>query len=121
MNAKCKSYSRYGGRGIKVCERWSTFKTFLADLGPKPSPEFEIERINNDLGYEPGNVRWASPFEQAQNTSMTHLLTYKGVSLPLTEWARRTKLKRTTLHQRINSGWTTEQALEAPVGQRRFK
>jgi hypothetical protein len=61
-------YHLYGGRGIKVCKRWlKNFKNFLADVGRAPGPEYSIDRINNDGNYEPGNVRWATKFEQARN------------------------------------------------------
>jgi hypothetical protein len=61
-----KSYNRYGGRGIKVCERWQTFVNFLADMGPKPS-DLQLERVDNEKGYEPGNCVWATRSEQAKN------------------------------------------------------
>jgi len=72
MTARCrypahKSFANYGGRGIKVCERWQTFENFLADMGQKPGPYYSIDRINNDGNYEPGNCRWASHKEQAAN------------------------------------------------------
>jgi len=57
-NPACKSYPNYGGRGIKVCERWQKFENFLADMGERPSSMHEIDRIDNDLGYQPDNVQW---------------------------------------------------------------
>jgi len=73
MRARCQSpraahYQDYGGRGITVCERWDAdFAAFYADVGPRPSRNHSIDRINNDGNYEPGNVRWATASEQARN------------------------------------------------------
>jgi hypothetical protein len=64
-----RSYKRYGGRGITVCERWRhSFANFLADVGERPAGA-TIDRINNDGSYEPGNVKWSTPKEQANNRS----------------------------------------------------
>lgn len=67
-NPNAGYYHRYGGRGIRVCERWlSSFVNFSADIGPRPSPKHSLDRINNNGNYEPGNVRWATQKEQCAN------------------------------------------------------
>lgn len=67
-NPKVKGYKYWGGRGIKVCDRWkNSFINFLTDMGNKPSKEYSLDRINVDGDYEPGNVRWATPSIQSQN------------------------------------------------------
>lgn len=75
-NSKQKNFRRYGGRGILMCEEFrADFGAFLRELGPKPTPDghWTVERVDNDKGYEPGNIRWATAAEQAQNSSRTRL------------------------------------------------
>jgi hypothetical protein len=108
MHRRCRNPRRknYHGRGITVCERWQRFENFLADMGPKPSPKHQTDRFPNKGGhYEPGNVRWATPIEQANNTRVNHLLTIDGQTLTTSEWARETNIAPKTLRARVKYGW----------------
>lgn len=68
-NPSKRGYENYGGRGITVCDLWrGSFLSFLSHVGMRPSDLFSIDRINNEKGYEPGNVKWSTRLEQANNT-----------------------------------------------------
>lgn len=109
-NPNCGDFPRYGGRGIKVCDRWMDFRNFLADMGERPAG-LTIERINNDLGYIKNNCKWATSKEQARNMCRNRLLTHNGETLTLAEWAEKTKISSKTLSRRFNYGWPTERML----------
>lgn len=115
MHARCynpatKSYKHYGARGIKVCDRWRIFENFSADMGHRPEG-YSIERIDNNGDYEPSNCRWATRIEQCSNRRYNRLLTFKGVTKTLSQWARDIGVKRTTLRQRLFLGWSVDRAL----------
>jgi hypothetical protein len=122
MKARCESpgatgYEYYGGRGIRVCERWrESFEAFLADMGPKPSPKHSIDRFPDQNGnYEPGNCRWATQSEQARNTSRNRFVAYGGESLTLAEWGERLGTNGTVIGIRLRNGWSDERAVTEPV------
>lgn len=67
QNPNYHGYKNYGGRGIKVCDRWQSFKNFFEDMGYRPSKLYSIDRINNDGNYELSNCRWATKKQQSTN------------------------------------------------------
>lgn len=111
-NPKNKRYADYGGRGVTVCERWHSFENFAADMGDPPTGDHQIERVDNDKGYEFWNCRWATRYEQAQNKRNTRTLTYAGRTQTISEWAAETGIKRETLKMRLRKGWTAAEALQ---------
>ena len=115
-DAKNKRYARYGGRGIRVCERWlNSFQAFFDDVGPKPSPKHQLDRINNDGHYELGNVRWATTTEQSRNRSNTIFLELDGQTLSLGEWAEKMSIAHSILANRVAKGWSAVRTLTQPV------
>lgn len=106
-------YERYGGRGICVCDRWlNDFWTFYHDMGPRPSSDYSLERINNDGDYEPGNCVWATRKEQANNRSSNHLVEYEGEMLTISQLSDKTNIKQGTLWYRINAGYTGQELVK---------
>lgn len=104
LNINNARYQDYGGRGIRVCERWMKFENFLADMGERPKGT-SIDRINNDGNYEPGNCRWATRKEQQNNLRNNVRITYKGTTKTFNEWAEIMGIKRHTLYTRYKRGW----------------
>jgi hypothetical protein len=118
-NPNNKCYYRYGGRGITVCQEWrDDFSAFYNHIGPRPSKKHSIDRIDNDLGYMPGNVRWATNIEQAYNKSSNTYYTFNGKIMTLTEWSKETGIKPSTIIQRLKRGWSIEKALSTRLDQR---
>lgn len=123
MRARCNNpndaaFANYGGRGIKVCERWNEFSNFLADMGARPKG-YQIDRIDNEGDYEPGNCRWVSPKANLNNKRSSHFLTWKGETLTITQWAERLGIHQRTLFNRIGRGWSMDRAMTAPTQIRR--
>jgi hypothetical protein len=113
-NSKTKKFANHGGRGIKVCDRWMSFDNFFADMGPKPTPKHTIDRINNDGNYEPGNCRWATLFEQANNTRRNIFILYRGQSMTVSQAVRAagSVIDHRLAYHRLRRGWTPEDAVE---------
>lgn len=101
MKARCEIHSatgfdRYGGVGIKVCERWQKFENFVDDMGIPPEGA-SIDRIDSAKGYEPANCRWATRQEQNENRKSVRVLTHNGLSMNVTQWAKYLGISKATL------------------------
>lgn len=113
-NKKCPPYKNYGGRGIKVCDRWlgpQGFINFMIDMGERPSSRHSLDRIDNNQGYFPDNCRWADNATQGNNRRTNKLLSYNGETLTEAEWAKKIGVNRGTLHERLRRGVPLERAL----------
>lgn len=104
-NPNIKGFANYGGRGIRVCDRWlESFENFLADMGPRPEGDYSIERENNDGHYEPSNCRWATRIEQANNRRTNVKVTIDGVTKNLQAWALEHGVELSTASLRHKQG-----------------
>lgn len=103
-NPNYKQYKDYGGRGISVCKRWEeSYENFLQDMGDRPKGK-ELDRINNDGNYEPGNCRWVTSLENKKTSSNTRKIDYQGVTYSLTELSSLLGIPPSTLSYRIKKG-----------------
>jgi hypothetical protein len=121
INPKVQYFAHYGGRGITVCNRWcKSFEDFIADMGPRPSPQHSLDRFpDNDGNYEPGNCRWATQSEQARNRRNNVIVDFNGELRPIVEWAERFNLDSGVLRYRLHRGWPIEKALTKPVASKK--
>ncbi len=100
----CKDYHAWGGRGIKVCNRWRDFETFAKDVGPKPNNRFTLHRMDNDGDYKPTNVTWADAKTQSRNGRHNRMITCGGKTLCLSEWSEITGIPRQNIAYHLNNG-----------------
>lgn len=114
LNPNNQAYPRYGGRGIRICDRWISYTAFCEDMGPRP-PKHSIDRIDNDGNYCPENCRWATNKEQAQNTNGSRMIEINGVTQSLSMWLAHYKRNPATFHGRERRGWSAKDALEKPM------
>jgi hypothetical protein len=121
MKSRCENphsdqYPRYGGRGIRVCERWqSSFEHFLADMGERPEGT-TLDRFPNSNGnYEVSNCRWANAKDQARNRSSNVAITYEGRTQTMAAWCEEFGLSKALVHYRIKRGHSLD-AVFSPAG-----
>ena len=120
MKARCnnqttKQYKDYGGRGITVCAEWANNFEAFRDwaLANGYRDDLTLDRKENDGPYSPDNCRWATRKDQQNNKRNNHMITFKGETRTLTQWAELTGIPRTTLWDRLVRGWSIERALTA--------
>jgi hypothetical protein len=120
-NPSNKAYHNYGGRGITMCDEWKknplTFYRWAMANGYEKGQT--IERINNDGNYEPENCRWATQKEQCNNTRHNNLITFRGETKTIGDWAKSIGTSHGTIAYRLKEKWTDEEALTSPPGTRR--
>jgi len=114
LNEKSQYYRLYGGKGIRVCERWMSFENFLEDMGIQPNG-MQIDRIDGNKGYELSNCRWVTPVQQGNNTSRNRRLTHNGKTMTIAEWGRHLGFSRKLIWDRIDAGWPVHDALTRPA------
>jgi hypothetical protein len=113
-NTDARNYRNYGGRGITVCERWTIFENFRADMGE--SFGLTLDRVDNDLGYCKSNCRWSSFLEQTRNRRVTIKLTYNSQTKPLAEWADLLKIPYSILYSRkTRLGYSDHDCISKPI------
>ena len=116
MHSRCyrpenKSWSRYGARGIGVCDRWFIFENFLSDMGERPIGK-TLDRKDRNGNYTPKNCKWSTLIEQQSHTPRNHFIEVNGISRTVAEWARVRGFKHPQrIHERIRKGWTEREAV----------
>lgn len=103
-NQSCNKYPIYGGRGITYAERWESFECFISDMGEPIRHDLSLDRIDVNGNYEPGNCRWATPFEQSNNTRYTRFFEHNGLRLSISQWANHIGVSRDTIKLRLKRG-----------------
>lgn len=115
------SFARYGARGISVCEEWkSDFWSFVEYMGPRPSKIHTVDRINNDGNYEPENVRWALPVEQANNHRRNIRVRINGVVTSLQAAISHVGVSRSSYNYSIEKGYAPHEALAVSYGRKKL-
>lgn len=109
------NYHMYGGRGIKVCDRWRVFENFLSDMMEKPC-DMTLDRIDSNGNYELENCRWATAKVQARNQRLIRRITHGGLTLTAAEWSDRIGIPSSAIRTRIDRlGWDIAKALTDPL------
>jgi len=109
MKSRCyvksnQDYHSYGAKGVRICDRWMDFWNFVSDMGPKPSPNHSIDRIDSSGDYKPSNCRWATSSQQSFNTSRNRFIEFQGRRMTICQWADEIGLSRESMRDRVGRG-----------------
>jgi hypothetical protein len=121
LNKNRAAFKNYGGRGIKICNRWlgeEGFKNFLEDMGTPLSIRHQLDRINNDGNYESSNCCWTTNKENNWHKQDSHMLTLNGRTQCGSAWVEELGIDKSTLWKRVRLGWSDEKVLTTPIDQR---
>ena len=113
-------YADYGGRGITLCERWHNFENFYADVGDRPA-DLTLDRIDNERGYEPNNVRWVTRADNNRNSRRCVMVEFNGESKPINVWCREFGISYPTYKARRRRGWELVAAATTPPDKKHCK
>jgi hypothetical protein len=119
-NPNTSDWKDYGGKGIKVCDRWNDFRLFFQDMGPRPQG-CTLDRIDSSKGYSPDNCRWSTSDVQSNNRRTNRKITIGSETLGLAQWCRKIGIKLVTVKRRIKAGMSDIDALTKPVTSKRRK
>ena len=122
MHVRCSDpshprYDDWGGRGINVQSRWNSFTAFLEDMGPRPFPAAQLDRINNDYDYCRENCRWVTAEENVRNSSRIRILEHNGFRMSVADWARKLGVKSSLLYSRLHYGCDVGRVLTENIPQ----
>lgn len=109
------AWKDYGGRGIKVCERWHDYQLFKEDMGDGYAKGLQIDRIEVNGNYEPSNCKWSTPKEQSNNRRNNRRVQFDGLNLTISEWSDKTGFSHAVICKRLKMGWPIEKVLTHPL------
>lgn len=118
LNERSDNFSRYGGRGIKICAEWDSFQAFMDDMGERPEGS-TLDRIETDGDYTPSNCRWATMKVQENNKRNNVLVEHDGKTMTISQWADESGLPYHTIRARLRMGWPPSEALTMTPSRKR--
>lgn len=121
LNPKAKGYKNYGGRGIKICEKWIEFEGFYEDMGPTYEKGLKLDRRDNNGDYTKENCQWVTHKQNCNNTRGNRTVEWRGLTRTIAEWSDATGLEWQTIAGRIEAEWPLDDVFTKPLGRGRTR